>query len=80
MEKGEPVSDELTPAKPPFRMVDPDKLILDADGGIVLSCSDIAPHCSLWKDEFNPGAMCPKCGRIYLRMEFATPEECGVKV
>ncbi len=74
------MSDELTPAKPPFRMDGCGKIVFDYDGDIILSCSDIAPLCSLWKDEFKPGAMCPKCGRIYLRMEFATPEECGVKV
>lgn len=74
------MSEELVPAKPPFRPNDIGNLVLDADGDPVLSCSDFGPQCSLWKDEFKPGAMCPKCGRIYLRMEYATPEECGVKV
>jgi len=72
------VSDELVPAKPPFKV--DDYVVVDADGDIVLSCSDFGPQCSLWKDQFKPGAMCPKCGRLYLRMDYATPEECGVKV
>jgi len=74
------VSEELVPAKQPFRKSTLGERVWDADGDIVLSCSDFGPQCSLWKNQFKPGAMCPKCGRIYLRMEYATPEECGVKV
>ena len=74
------MTEELTPAKPPFCLNDIGNVVMDADGDIILSCSDITPPCSLWKDEWKPGAMCPKCGRIYLRMDYATPGECGVKV
>lgn len=72
------MSDELRPAKPPF--VNLGFFIEDADGDTVLACSDMPPQCSLWKDEFLPAAMCPKCGRLYLRMEYATPQDCGMEV
>jgi hypothetical protein len=72
------MSDELRPAKPPFTL--DEYVVRDADGDVVLACSDISPPCSLWKDEWVPGAMCPKCGRLYLRMEYATPQDCGIEV
>lgn len=72
------MSEELRPAKPPFTKRD--HVITDADGDVVLACSDIAPPCSLWKDDWVPAAMCPKCGRLYLRMDYATPLDCGIKV
>lgn len=71
------MSDELRPAKPPF--LSRDFFVEDADGDTVLACSDMDPACSLWKNEFLPAAMCPKCGRLYLRMEYATPQDCGIE-
>lgn len=70
------MSEDLRPARPPFRQEI--YVVHDADENVVLTCSDIAPVCSLWKDEWAPGAMCPKCGRLYLRMDYATPQDCGI--
>lgn len=73
---------ELRQAKPPFTLHQGGRLVLDSDGDCVLACSDIAPLCSLWKDETvtDPLSSCQKCGRIWLRMEFATPQDCGIEV
>ena len=71
---------ELKPAKPPFTMHQGGRLVLDSDGDCVLACSDIAPKCSLWKDE-NFGDVlpaCPKCNWMWIGMEFATPQDCGI--
>lgn len=76
------MSGELRPAKPPFS-IHPYYawVVLDSDGIAVLSCSDIAPTCSLWKDDPLPGCVeCPKCNRMLTRMDFATPQQCGIEV
>lgn len=70
------MSDELLQAKPPFTL--DEYVVRDADGDVVLACSELN-ECSLWKDDWLPGAMCPKCGRLYLRMDYATPQDCGIE-
>ena len=73
------MSDELRPAKPPFR-IHPKfgYIVLDADGIAVISCE---PKCSLWKDEPLPyHTVCPKCKRTLASMGFATPQDCGIEV
>lgn len=69
------MSEELRQAKPPFTREE--YVIRDADGDVVLACSELN-ECSLWKDDWVPAAMCPKCGRLYLRMDYATPQDCGM--
>ena len=71
------MSEELRPAKPPFTR--DEYVVRDADGDVVLACSELS-QCPLWKDDWVPAAMCPKCGRLYLRMDYATPEDCGIEV
>lgn len=73
------MSDELRPAKPPFR-IHPKfgYIVLDADGIAVISCE---PKCSLWKDEPLPyHTVCPKCKRTLVSMGFATPQDCEIEV
>lgn len=74
--------EELRPAKPPFTMHQGGRLVLDADGDCVLACSDITPCCSLWKEDGASTVLaeCPKCSRLWIRMEFATPQDCGIEV
>ena len=76
------MSEELRPARPPFTMHEGGRLVLDSDGDCVLTCSEIAPTCSLWKDDGVASALaeCPKCKRLWTRMEFATPQDCGIEV
>lgn len=50
--------------------------VRDADGQIVYTCSELFPEhrCELWDPTFidnNPHFMCPKCGRLGIRMEEA---------
>lgn len=50
--------------------------VRDADGKIVVTCSELFQEnrCELWDAAFidaNPHFMCPKCGRIGIRMEEA---------
>lgn len=52
------------------------ELVRDADGQIVYTCSELFPEhrCELWDPTFidnNPHFMCPKCGRLGIRMEEA---------
>lgn len=50
--------------------------VRDADGQIVYTCSELFPEhrCELWDAAFidaNPHFMCPRCGRLGIRMEEA---------
>jgi hypothetical protein len=50
--------------------------VRDADGRRVLACSEMFPEhrCELWDAAFidnNPHFMCPRCGRLGIRMEEA---------
>ena len=59
--------------------------VRDADGQIVLTCSELFPEdrCELWDPTFidaNPHFMCPKCGRIGIRMEEARAEGRNLNV
>lgn len=72
---------ELRPAKPPFTRHPNGEVVQDADGDFVITCSYIAPMCSLWKDDCIQGLTeCPKCNRMMIRMVFATPQDCGIEV
>ena len=70
-------------AKPPFRVLENAlKFVVDADGALVLSCSADTNCTARYSDHFisdNPHFMCPECGCIGLRMEEATPAQCGLE-
>ena len=64
----------------PFRIGAVSGFVLDAQGDLVLCCSEDGPCPNLWSDtkiEADPNFMCPDCGRISQRMEEASPTRCG---
>jgi hypothetical protein len=67
----------LIPAKPPF--MSRGHIVTDADGNWVVTCNQGFPACGFFKDKSAIGC-CPKCGRLWIRMEWATPEQCGIEV
>jgi hypothetical protein len=59
--------------------------VLDADGKRVVTCSGMftESRCELWDAAFidaNPHFMCPKCGRLGIRMEEAMEAGRGLNV
>lgn len=55
--------------------------VIDVKGHTVLVCSPDAPPCAFYSEpaiDGDPHYTCPKCGRLGLRMEEATPEQCGI--
>lgn len=69
----------LVQARPPFSAVG--HAVKDADGNWVVACDDTLTPCGLWKDRAGDElAICDRCGRVQIRMDSATPEQCGIEV
>jgi len=52
--------------------------IIDADGDRVITCNEEIPPCTLYKEKLvdaDAWFMCPKCGRLGQRMEYASPQQ-----
>lgn len=66
-------------SRPPF-WIDAE-FVRDADNDVVLWCGDLAQCSARYKGaaiDAAPHFICPKCGRLGLRMEEAPPRACGL--
>jgi len=69
----------LVQAKPPFTAHG--QAVKDADGDLVIACDDTLTPCGLWKDRAGDElAVCDRCGRVQIRMDWAAKEQCGIEV
>lgn len=67
----------LVQARPPFTA--DGYFVKDADGDVVVTCDESIPPCGLYKDKVV-NDWCRTCGLLWIWMEWATPEQCGIEV
>ena len=61
----------------PFK-IDAYGKIIDENGDRVITCNDELLPCTLYKEKMvdaDAWFMCPKCGRLEQRMEYASPPQ-----
>jgi len=69
----------MNEATPPFRIVGIN--VYDSTDALVLACSregDCTARYSEIAIDADPSFICPRCGRLGLRMEEASPKQCGL--
>lgn len=74
------MNNEYFLAVPPFKKEG--WMVVDSLGHPVITCNDDNPPCTLYSgtkiDQMDEHFTCSKCGRFGLRMDDATPEQCGL--
>ena len=70
-------SQHMTPPTQPFQV--DGYVYRDSEGHLIVTCDDTSmPPCSLYREKYindNPHFICPHCGRIGIRMEYATHKQ-----